>query len=302
MSTYIMDSKFGLKKGPSFSWWQIIAICLSVCIILYQWMLLFSSNSSVYSKNDSRESVTDSELIYVANILSVDKVSKHNTSISIDAIHKSKPIIIPLEKNVERKDTPIINPIVKSTKPTQKIVFEYAKIPLVPVLGAPPDNGAKPLFGFTHYKFHDAVFALACNYPLLYFKRFVGSLRKFNYTGDIVLGVSPLPRLHTHLMQYLKDTNVLSYEFDVDCNGKDNCKLKDSFLGYPDPRPFRSFANIRYALYEYWIRYYNEQSYILILDFRDTFFQADPFQSFGYPVSNRVAKYDLQVYAENEKV
>jgi hypothetical protein len=45
-------------------------------------------------------------------------------------------------------------------------------------------------------------------------------------------------------------------------------------LGYPDPRPHRTFANIRYALYEYWLRHYSDQSYILILDFRDTFFQV----------------------------
>jgi hypothetical protein len=64
---------------------------------------------------------------------------------------------------------------------------------------------------------------------------------------------------------YIKDMNVISYGFDVDCIGKDNCKLRDDFLGYPDPRPYRTFANIRYALYEYWLRYYTDQSYILIL-------------------------------------
>lgn len=51
----------------------------------------------------------------------------------------------------------------------------------------------------------------------------------------------------------------------VDCEGTDNCKFKPDFLGYPDPRPFRTFANIRYALYEYWLRHYSDNSYILIL-------------------------------------
>ena len=84
--------------------------------------------------------------------------------------------------------------------------------------------------------------------------------------------------------------------------GIDNCKLKDDFLGYPDPRPYRTFANIRYALYEYWLRHYGDTSYILILDFRDTFFQLDPFLSFGPIATRKPGKYDLQLYAENYKV
>lgn len=54
---------------------------------------------------------------------------------------------------------------------------------------------------------------------------------------------------------------------------KFNLCLIDQF--YSDPRPHRTFANIRYALYEYWLRQYTLQSYILILDFRDTFFQGE---------------------------
>lgn len=70
---------------------------------------------------------------------------------------------------------------------------------------------------------------------------------------------------------------------------------------YPDPRPHRTFANIRYALYEYWLRNYDLRSYILILDFRDTFFQGNPFQTFGV-FASRIPKYDLFLYAENFKV
>ena len=187
--------------------------------------------------------------------------------------------------------------------PKQKLLakFEYASIPVIPVLGNPPQYSVEPLYG-KHNGKNDAVFALACKYPKEYFQRFVGSLRKFGYPGDVVLAVSPPDQMKPGVGEYLQLMNVIAYAFDVDCNGKDSCRLKDEFLGYPDPRDYRTFAHIRYALYEYWIRYYNEQSYILILDFRDTFFQADPFQSFGYPVINRVAKYDLQVYAENHKV
>ena len=177
----------------------------------------------------------------------------------------------------------------------------YASVPIVPVLGAYPTNGIQPLYGKKHQG-GDAVFALACKYPKYNFQRFVGSLRKFNYDGDIVLAVSPPNEMRPGVNAYLEKMNVLAYPFGVVCDGKDNCRLKDEFLGYPDPRPYRSFANIRYALYEYWMRHYSDQSYILILDFRDTFFQANPFAGFGYPISSRVPKYDLQVYAENYKV
>jgi hypothetical protein len=174
------------------------------------------------------------------------------------------------------------------------------QIDLLPVLGPVPTDGAKPLFGIQH-KGTDAIFALAANYPKLYYQRFAGSLRKAGYVDDIVLAVSTLDKMKTGVKEYITEANILAYAFDVDCAGPDNCKLQNDFLGYPDPRPHRTFANIRYALYEYWLRHYGEQSYILILDFRDTFFQANPFAMFG-EYGKRTPKYELQVFAENYKV
>ena len=170
----------------------------------------------------------------------------------------------------------------------------------MPVLGPYPTDGAVPLYGVKHSG-GDAVFALACNYPKNFYQRFVGSLRKAQYEGDIVLAVSPPAKMKPGVEKYIQQTKVVAYGFDVDCKGKDNCRFLDEFLGYPDPRPYRTFANIRYAMYEYWLRYYSEKSYILILDFRDTFFQSDPFASFG-PLEQRVPKFDLHLFAENHKV
>ncbi len=147
----------------------------------------------------------------------------------------------------------------------------------------------------------DAVFALASKYDLKYYRWFVGSLRKSGFTGDIVLAVSPVTKMKKGVEEYLRKNGVVAYEFDVDCDGIDNCKLRDDFLGYPDPRPYRTFANIRYALYEYWLSNYPENAYILILDFRDTFFQRNPFETLG-PIEGRPVRYDLRMYAENEKV
>ncbi len=169
-----------------------------------------------------------------------------------------------------------------------------------PVLGEIPTNGVKPLYGKKHNG-GDAIFALATNYPKLYYERFVGSLRKFGFMDDIVLSVSIPEKMKPGVAEYLQKTDCVAYGFDVDCRGKDDCKLKDDFLGYPDPRPYRTFANIRYALYEYWMQYYTDRSYILILDFRDTFFQGNPFSAFG-PIAQRVPRYDLKVFEENFKV
>eukprot|EP01036_Dinobryon_divergens_P039363 gene39363-51875_t len=117
-----------------------------------------------------------------------------------------------------------------------------------PVLGPPVAKGMKPLFGKKH-EGGDAIFALACKYPKQFYQRFVGSVRKAGYKGDVVLAVSPPNQMKPGVEKYLQETYVVSYGFEVDCQGKDNCKLKDEFLGYPDPRPYRTFANIRYALY-----------------------------------------------------
>ena len=101
---------------------------------------------------------------------------------------------------------------------------------LQPILGEPVRNGIKPLFNRQHQG-TDAVFALACKYPKVYYQRFVGSLRKFNFNGDIVLAVSPPDQMKPGVKNYLIKTKVIAYGFEVDCAGKDNCKLKDEFLG-----------------------------------------------------------------------
>ena len=210
------------------------------------------------------------------------------------------PAPAPIKMPLKPKTTVYQGSKNKGVPPSQRFA-RYASIPIKPVLGVLATNGSRPLSGRAH-KGTDAVFALAAKYPKLYYQRFVGSLRKFGFKDDIVLGVSPPREMKPGVEAYLESQGVLAYGFEVDCKGKDNCRLKDEFLGYPDPRPHRTFANIRYALYEYWMQYYSYQSYILILDFRDTFFQGNPFEPYGYPVRDRVPTYDLQVFAENYKV
>jgi len=263
----------GNKRGSSWSAWQIFVIVMSAIILPWTMYVVFQSKFSIFSGG--------------SNVSGSGEIV--DTSASIAAASSGLSSFETPKQ--QRQSLPSSN---------RKFFAEYSKIPIVPVLGPPPTSGSVPLFGVKH-KGGDAIFALACKYPKQYFQRFVGSLRQFGYDDDIVLAVSPPAQMKPGLEDYLKATNVVAYAFEVDCLGPDNCKLKDEFLGYPDPRPHRTFANIRYALYEYWMRYYTEQSYILILDFRDTFFQGNPFGYLG-PVKSRPVRYDLQVYAENYKV
>jgi hypothetical protein len=99
----------------------------------------------------------------------------------------------------------------------------------LPVLGEPPTNGTKPVFG--KHTGRDAIFALACKYPKSFYVRFVGTLRKFGYADDIVLAVSPPDQMKPGVLEYVQETNVVAYAFDVDCAGKDNCRLRKDFLG-----------------------------------------------------------------------
>jgi hypothetical protein len=266
----------GGAKRAFFSGWRAIAIVMIV--ILLPWAFYVNFHPQYKGVNNLSAPHVDSTAISAAVI---SHTAKQQTQQVLD--------VSKLEAVSQKSAKPQVLP---------KSAFTF---PELPVLGPVPTNGAKPLWGYEH-KGTDAIFALACNYPKVYYQRFVGSLRKFGYHEDIVLAVSPEEKMKPGVKDYLKETNTLAYAFEVDCKGTDDCRLKDDFLGYPDPRPHRTFANIRYALYEYWLRQYHENSYILILDFRDTFFQANPFQSFGLYNQRPEPKYVLQTFAENYDV
>jgi len=257
--------------------WKAIAICMT--IVLVPWALYVNLHSRTSGDMKSSSHHLDT------------------TALSAAVIAQTA-----LRENSDHPPTRPGAKFAKIIKAPEPVVIKPAfNLPNMPVLGPIPSNGAKPLFGVEH-KGTDAIFALACNYPKVYYQRFVGSLRKFGYHDDVVLAVSPEIKMKPGVKEYLQKTGVVAYGFEVDCEGTDNCKLKDDFLGYPDPRPHRTFANIRYALYEYWLRHYTENSYILILDFRDTFFQLNPFSIFGSYPERKQPQYVLQMFAENYAV
>ena len=132
----------------------------------------------------------------------------------------------------------------------------------------------------------------------------VGTLRKTNYQGDLVLGISvPIDKTKRGVKSYIKENDdlIVAYNFELVCKAKDLCQLNANFLGYSDPRPPRSLASIKYSLYEYWLMHYNESSYILIVDFRDTFFQLNPFEKYSSNSQN-IPESNLFLFAENSIV
>ena len=98
-----------------------------------------------------------------------------------------------------------------------------------PVLGPFASNGTKPMLG--QHTGRDAIFALAAGYPIDLFKFFVGSLRQAGYTDDIVLAVNTKDKIRKDVYAYLQRTQVVAYGFDVDCEKKDSCRLREDFLG-----------------------------------------------------------------------
>jgi hypothetical protein len=129
---------------------------------------------------------------------------------------------------------------------------------------------------------------------------YLGSLRKV-YSEDIVIAIDKtfflsFPVIKTILIYY----KVIVYLLPSDlCNNKDTATTGNGngnviFCGSTEERvPITSF---RYNFYEKWLIHYNETSKILISDFRDVFFQENPF-SLKY-TSLWFPKYSLAVSEE----
>lgn len=166
---------------------------------------------------------------------------------------------------------------------------------------------ARPLWGLKHNPANDVVVGLAFGYAVDSYKMFVGSLRKAGFTGDIALSVSPEKEMKRHVAAYLKNQHVLAYPFKFTCGGPRGRKLLvtpggcvlDDWYRDGDARGPRPLAISRYEMYETWLRQYSAESYILDLDTRDTFFQADPFLPLAARRSERDHDKDLYVFEED---
>ena len=207
----------------------------------------------------------------------------------------------------------------KIAKALEKSAPKEAPKAAPPVAAKPPKKGKtakrnddpwatqlKPMWGLEHDPTADVVMALGFGYSQREFARFVSTLRATGYPGDIALAAGPPEKFQRGVEDYLRGERVLAYQFTYSCVKKQKRRLLMTPAGctltnwYPDgdargPRPL---AISRYEMYRTWLSFYDDSSWGFIFDFRDTFFQLDPFtlvdRSAGAP--------NLHLFAENRQV
>ncbi|KAL3763446.1 hypothetical protein ACHAW5_010236 [Stephanodiscus triporus] len=132
---------------------------------------------------------------------------------------------------------------------------------------------------------HSAVLAMATNLNLNDYQIFVGSLRATGYDGHIILGIRP--DTSSDIIEYLEMQNVTMYRFYK----ADKCTY-DGYLNNegkpldmtnwqcPKEYPDYKITHARFVLYKDWlVGCEGCTDGIMLTDARDSFFQADPFQT-----------------------
>ena len=71
----------------------------------------------------------------------------------------------------------------------------------------------EPLWGLKHNPSADVVMALGFGYSQREFARFVSTLRRTEYKGDIVLAAGPPEKFKRGVVEYLRGEGVLAYQF-----------------------------------------------------------------------------------------
>jgi hypothetical protein len=102
---------------------------------------------------------------------------------------------------------------------------------------------------------------------------FVGTARKSGFDGDIVLAI--LPKSNPGFMSAIRKAKCITYTVDPDCSGNHHDK-KCSFKGQENAAKV-SINMVRFFIYQFLTSKYNADAIIMLSDFRDVMFQANPF-------------------------
>jgi len=113
--------------------------------------------------------------------------------------------------------------------------------------------------------------ALSLSYGSNLAKFFAGTARKAGFIGDIVVAV--LPGTKQGLLDALKRNKLTVYTLRNNCIKKNImietlCEYANEYL---------PITLIRSFVYQYWALQYPDTTYIMMSDFRDVFFQLNPF-------------------------
>ena len=214
-----------------------------------------------------------------------------------------------IAKALEAKPSRLPRPAAFSSDPERAAPLA-GRTPTAPV---PSDDAAwatalRPMWGFEHDPRADVVMALGFGYARTEFARFVSTLRATDYAGDIVLAAGPPEKFRHGVEDYLKGEGVLAYQFTYECSRKKRggrrllatpagCVLTNWYAG-GDARGPRPLAVARYEMYRAWLANYDEASWAFVFDFRDVFFQRDPFPL----VDRSPSAPNLHLFAENRDV
>ena len=134
-------------------------------------------------------------------------------------------------------------------------------------------------------------------------RNFVGTLRNTGFNGDIVVGI--MKNSQEDFINALIEFNTIIYLIDVECKDITSdhrmCSLKQNNKNNNhEENPVKFSINmLRYYLYKWWsIKYTNPNTMILISDFRDVFFQSNPFKYRKELWNDDKSPYDLIIFQE----
>jgi hypothetical protein len=172
----------------------------------------------------------------------------------------------------------------------------------------------EPTFG-RHRAHVDAVLAYAEGYALPYYRMFLETLHDTGFTGDVVMAIAEPALVKPDVVDYLRThallgedderMHVVVYQTALICEERDGtftgrrtlergeldvfqmCRLHHVY-GWKDeagritgraedPRSGRVVATLRYEWYWIWSLQYQPNSWLMLIDARDSFFQTNPF-------------------------
>lgn len=100
---------------------------------------------------------------------------------------------------------------------------------------------------------------------------FCGTARKAKFDGDLVIAI--LPGTDAGFVAALKENKATVYTVKPLCVGERH----DTVCSFRENEPKFSINMVRFYLYQWWASMYSEDALIMLSDFRDVFFQANPF-------------------------
>ena len=157
----------------------------------------------------------------------------------------------------------------KTTERFNRFITRAEK--LIPPSSFIPD----PLSPRQHHNVSTAVFSVGImpNSMPIYSKFFLGTLRKTGFDGDIVVAFHQ--DISEGVLEALLKHNPVLYRPTYSCIELSKTDTRCEIEGQTGPS--LTIHMMRYYMYLWWASKYQKHTLILLADFRDVFFQSNPF-------------------------